>query len=191
MKRKVITLFVMSLLSISSFAQLGSWPLPPSEIDFTLSGPMGYSIPNGYNGLYYGSEAAYDPSGNMLFYTIFSMNDFGDGQRLVYQPGNYNLIGELNAMSGGGAYWHKPGEQSIITTIPGETLKFYIIYSVSGVLSGGKLAYATVDFSGGAVNITNHGIALGYSDIFSGKALVEINGNKYIYVSTYGVYPGI
>ena len=182
MRNKIIIKKAFFILTIylyvsSSFAQIGQWALPPNQINFFVGNPSSTSIPNGYNSSYYSSEAAYDDSGNLLFYVILSENN----KKSVYKPGSSNPIGELNSMGG----YYAPGEQCIITKVPNSSNKYYIIYSVKEIYLNGKIGYSIVECNGGAVTIIENGTEIAPIYSFDGKTIVEINSNKYLYFTHY------
>jgi hypothetical protein len=173
--KKFFLVLVLITGTMGLFAQLGKWPLPPNEINFTSGSPYVSNITNGYSDDYYSVEAAYDNNGNMLFYVVGSAKE-------IYQPGNINPIGTLNEFG----YYNSSNEQCIVTQVPGIPNKYYVIYSLFDAAAGGDIAYATINCSNGNVIVENSGTSISGCNLLTGMAILEIGNLKYLYFSYYG-----
>lgn len=184
--KKAFFILTIYLYVTSSFAQIGKWTLPPYEISFIDENAYVSDIQYGYSSEYYSSEGAYDSNGNLLFYVVLGASDM----KTIYKPGLSTPVGELSDMAWEGNTYYTPGEQCIILQVPDSPNKYYIIYSVVNHYSPGVIGYATINCSNENVVIENNGIEIGNCRIFTGKTVLDINNNKYLYYSYYfgGVY---
>ncbi len=175
MKKKYLILALLIWVASNTFSQIGKWPLPPYVINFTNGNPYITNISNGYSDHYYATEAAFDNNGNMLFYVV-------GPTREIYKPGNSNPIGTLNQMG----YGNVMGEQCIVTQVPNNPNKYYVIYSVYDLIAGGDIAFATINCNNGSVTIENSGTSISSCNLLAGMAILEIDNLKYLYFSYYG-----
>jgi hypothetical protein len=149
----IIFLFVCILFANHSWSQHKNFSLDPYYLDVSSPGnpnPNVNNLPGGISSQFICSNSYYDENGNLQFY----VRDYG------VLDANGNIIGNLlpyyalgyPAVDDGYGSIHNNyvyiGREVSIVPIPGQCLKFYIIYTMNNNMGGTAALYMILDCNG-------------------------------------------
>jgi len=166
-------LILFSIIVNSAICQeFGSWVIPPYRIDFPNSGPEANIQFVEPNQNYVASDAAIKHNGEVLFYVI------DENSSLQIYGSNNQLIDNIS----------KPGAlyQLKIVPLPGQNLKFYIIWGEQNTSGGGSVNYSVIDCTSGVPNLIST-VEIISTTGWAGLALSKTSsGINYIYIALTG-----